>query len=400
MAPVGIADSVLDPAHPDLAGHTSQLNPGAPVTVAHGTMVASVAAGALNGTGVTGVLPGATVVSYGMPDEFGCSDSVNAIISLARANVRAINASYGSFTPCYAEYAAIVRAYGAGSLVIAASGNEFREGNPLSYPAAFPHVLSVGALAPDLSSAGFSSASMAVDVAAPGVQVPAAIPLYLDVEDGSQDGVTTADGTSFAAPMATAAVAAVISNRPRLSISQVADLLRFSARDVWNPGYDTDTGFGLIDIRAALAARAPADDPLEPNNSIAEVDGRIFDGADSPIWRGYRRSSLRARVDSFKDPVDVYRARVPAKAAFKITLRPLSRNQDPDLFVFDSRARNLSERRTRIDQSVRGAGRTDSVSLVNAAGDPRSMYVVVTVPEEAKYADADYVMTFSRRSRR
>lgn len=399
-APIGIADSFLDAGHPDLAGHTFQANPGGPVTLAHGTQVASIAAGAANGSGVVGVTPGAAVVAYGMPEEFSCSDSVNAITALATQNVRVINVSYGTTEPCYAEYAAVIQAFAAGSLVVAAAGNEFREGNPAVFPAAFPHVLSVAGLNPDLSSAEFSSASMAVDVAAPGVQVPAAVPTHLDTEDGTPDGVTTVDGTSFAAPMASAVAAAVVSNRPSLSIGQVADAVRYSARDVGKNGYDTDTGYGLVDLQAALTITAPPADPLEPNDSIAEVDGTVFDGPDRHVWRGSGNRTIRASVDSVKDPVDVYRARVPGKAALKILLRPLARNQDPDLYVFESRARRLSERRTLIDRSVRGAGRTDSVLLVNRAGDARSMYVAVTVPEEAKYANADYTVQFSRRKRR
>ena len=62
------------------------------------------------------------------------------------------------------------------------------------------HVVSVGALNPDDTSAEFSTANRNVDLAAPGVQVPAATPLGLDTSDGLQDGYELVDGTSFAAP--------------------------------------------------------------------------------------------------------------------------------------------------------------------------------------------------------
>ena len=81
-------------------------------------------------------------------------------------------------------------AFAKGSLVVAASGNEFAQGNPVIFPAAYPHVLSVASLDPTLKSSGFSSANAAVDVAAPGVDVPVATPAAFDTEDGVVDGVT------------------------------------------------------------------------------------------------------------------------------------------------------------------------------------------------------------------
>ena len=42
--------------------------------------------------------------------------------------------------------------------------------------------------------------------------------------------------------------------RPDLNADQVAQILRLSARDVATPGYDTATGYGILDLAAALAS--------------------------------------------------------------------------------------------------------------------------------------------------
>ena len=122
-ARIGVLDTYADPTHPDLAGHIVTLpGPGTTVTHAHGTMVSSAAAGALNGFGVTGVYPGAQIVNYPVTETPRCSDSANGIRALAEQQVGVIVASYGFTEPCAAEYEAIAVAYGVGTMVVAASG--------------------------------------------------------------------------------------------------------------------------------------------------------------------------------------------------------------------------------------------------------------------------------------
>ena len=81
-----------------------------------------------------------------------------------------INLSFGTPSDCATLFGAVQVAFAKGSLVVAAAGNEFAQGNPVIFPAAYPHVLSVASLDPTLTSSGFSSANAAVDIAAPGVE--------------------------------------------------------------------------------------------------------------------------------------------------------------------------------------------------------------------------------------
>ena len=55
---------------------------------------------------------------------------------------------------------------------------------------------------------------------------------------------------------------------PTLTASQLADILRHSARDIGAPGFDEMSGWGIVDIPAALAATPGAIDPSEPNDDI------------------------------------------------------------------------------------------------------------------------------------
>ena len=72
------------------------------------------------------------------------------------------------------------------------------------------------------------------------------------------------------------------------------------------------------------------------------MDGRIFANRDPVVYDGRpRRTSLRARLDQFEDPADVYRVRFPPRSRTRITAVPSY--GDVDLAVFGGGARNTSE---------------------------------------------------------
>jgi hypothetical protein len=371
---IAVVDDLVDVAHPDLTGNTRQLNPG-PILAAHGTQVASAAAGLFNGFGVVGVFPGAPILSVGLPLQIRCSDAANGILEAANRGAKVINLSFGSQSDCATMFGAVQIAFAKGSLVVAASGNEFAQGNPVIFPAAYPHVLSVSSLDPTLRSSGFSSANAAVDVAAPGVAIPVATPGAFDTADGVPDGVTLASGTSFAAPIVSGAAAWLATARGDLSNGQLADVLRRSARDIPPAGYDRDTGFGLINMGAALALPAPARDVLEPNDGISFVNGSVFAQPDPYVWRGSGRRTLGGSADKVEDPFDVYRIRLPARSRARIRLRPSFGN--PDLFIFRSSARSIDDSRHIIARSRKPTARTDAVTIRNAGRTARRFYVAI-----------------------
>ena len=91
--------------------------------------MASAAAGAFNGAGVLGVFPGAPILSIGLPQPTGAFDAADAILAAAAAGAKVINLSFGSAEDCTTMFGAAQIAYSKGSLVVAAAGNEFAQGN-------------------------------------------------------------------------------------------------------------------------------------------------------------------------------------------------------------------------------------------------------------------------------
>jgi hypothetical protein len=391
-ATIAVVDDLADIAHPDLAGHSRQLNPG-PILGSHGTQVASAATGAFNGLGVLGVFPGAPLLSVGLPPKPTCADAANGIVAAANAGAKVLNLSFGSPVDCVTLFGAVQIAFAKGSLVVAAAGNEFAQGNPVIFPAAYPHVLSVSSLNPSLQSSAFSSANAAVDLAAPGVDVPVATPAAFD-DDGVVDGVTRASGTSFAAPIVSGAAAWLATVRGDLSNGQLADVLRRSARDVDRPGYDTNTGFGLIRMGAALALPAPPRDVLEPNDGISFVNGSVFSRPDPYVWRGSGRRTLGGSADKVEDPFDVYRIRLAPRSRARIRLRPTSGN--PDLYVFRSSAQSIDEDANIVARSRNGTMKTDAVTLRNTSRSARRFYVAIGVSSTTTALNASYNLQFQR----
>jgi len=394
---IAVVDDLADVSHPDLAGHARQLKPG-PILAPHGTQVASAAAGAFNGAGVLGVFPGAPILSIGLPQPIKCFDAADAIIAAAEAGAKVINLSFGSAEDCTTMFGAAQIAYSKGSLVVAAAGNEFAQGNLVIFPAGYPHVLSVAALDPSLRPSRFSSANAAIDVAAPGVAVPVATPAGFDTEDGVVDGVTTGSGTSFAAPIVSGAAAWLATSRRDLSNGQLADVLRHSARDVPPAGYDRNTGFGLVDLAAALALPAPVRDVHEPNDGISFVNGDWFAKPDPYVWRGSGRHRLSGSADRIEDPYDVYRIRLPRRSSARIRVRPAS--GDPDLLVFNSSAASIRETRQIVGRSRRGPLKTDAVTIRNTARVARRYYVAIVLGETGSGLNATYDLQFERTKRR
>jgi hypothetical protein len=375
---LGVLENGFDQSHPDVAGIQLDGFPDPtsdPEAVLHGTAVASVAAAPANGTGISGVWPGARTTVF--TSNGTCGDTVAALNAAVTAGARVVNMSYGfSGFGCFAHYVATQRAFGVGTVLVTAAGNEFLEGNPEDgRPATDPHVITVAALNPDLSSADFSNKGYAVDLSAPGVVVLAAVPVPLDVEDGVQDGYMYLDGTSFSSPIVAAGAAWVAAARPTLDHTQITDLIRLSTRDLGRRGWDRTFGFGVFDLPTALTDRAPASDWNEPNDDIEWINGKHFRGADSPIYKG-RPVALSARVDRLEDPIDVYRIVVPRRRSVRVTVR--ARYGNPTLEAYNPYAKTVLRRRGRIAISSHSGRRVEKLLIHNPYRRRIAAWVVVS----------------------
>jgi hypothetical protein len=234
----------------------------------HGTWMASLIVGhghAPGGSsGITGVAPGAQVLSiravtdqgdpgyrrYQHEPESRVQGHLAAAIRYATSkNVSVISMSLGYQGPSRAVREAISNALRRGIVVVASSGNSggsssARHGNaPYSFPADYPGVLGVGAVAQTGLPAGFSSANLSVQVAAPGVRVPA---------QGRDGQYWLVSGTSPACALTSGVAALIKSVHPTLAPSLVVQAITASTSHKPHGGYDEEVGFGTVDATAAL----------------------------------------------------------------------------------------------------------------------------------------------------
>jgi subtilisin family serine protease len=392
--PITIVDSGLDVRHEEFASrpNTALLNKQtfSADEEDHGTAVGSVVAAPINGMGLVGVYPDAVLRSWdASPAGILTTNAVVAgIMAAARQGAGVINLSFGGDEREPVIQRAILYAVKQGSLVVASSGNEGIVGNPLSYPASYPHVLTVAATNERGDVASFSSQSYEVDLAAPGVHIPVA-------EDSTgPNGYAKASGTSFSAPIVAGAAAWVWTLRPDLDNTQLFEVMRMSARDLAPLGFDRGTGFGILDIPRALAQAAPPPDPLEPNDDVDQVvPGGIVPGGERAITEpGKESATVSARVDRHEDPHDIYRVWVPAGR----TVTARTSGGAVDLRFFPSSARTISSRPAAV--STRPAKSADTVSFRN--GRARGVYAFVEVRPAPTTVIASYSLGVTTSARR
>lgn len=277
---VAVLDSGVNPDVSDLTGsvitgpdytglHTSPQNPGWGL---HGTWMASIIAGHGHdggADGIIGVAPKAKILSvrvipdkedpgyeaYNNEPEARIQDELaEGIMTAVKDHARVISMSIGYSAPSGAVRAAIEYAYQHGSVLVASSGNSGDNDTrhaagssgmaPVSFPAEYPGVISVGAVTSDRQPASFSSGNLSVRVAAPGQGVPA---------QGRNGLYYTVDGTSPACALVAGVAALIESRYPAISPALVAQALTSTAQQDPPGGYNMLTGFGIVDAGAALA---------------------------------------------------------------------------------------------------------------------------------------------------
>lgn len=183
-ARVLVLDTGIDANHPSLKANfekgqdfTGDSN-GSDFTdhVGHGTHVAGTIAGAMDSSGFTGVAPKAKILMGRVCSEQGCSNVAIAqgINWGIQQKVDVISMSLGGMWSTPAERSAVAAADKAGVTVVAASGNNGT--NKVSYPAALPTVIAVGAVDSSLKKADFSQWGPELSVVAPGVAVVSSVP--------------------------------------------------------------------------------------------------------------------------------------------------------------------------------------------------------------------------------
>ncbi len=145
-------------------------------TNGHGSHVSGTIAATLDERGVVGVAPQARILTGRVCGGRGCSSLgiVQGIYWGIEERVDVINMSLGGANPSRATAEAVKAADDAGVIVVAASGND-GEGR-VSFPAAHPESIAVGAVSPFLQRASFSNYGPELTIVAPGVDVLSSVP--------------------------------------------------------------------------------------------------------------------------------------------------------------------------------------------------------------------------------
>jgi subtilisin family serine protease len=302
---VAVIDSGVNPSVSDLAGSVitgpDYTHVGTPPTDphwgVHGTWMASLIAGHghAGGSGILGLAPRAKVLSIRVITDQGDpgygryhhepTGRVQRYLAAAiryavRHRVGVINMSVGYGEPSRPVRSALQYAYSHNVVVLASAGNSGRPAAshaPYSFPADYPGVISVAAVKPTDAPANFSSNNLSVQLAAPGVRVPA---------QGQDGAYWLVSGTSPACAL-TAGVAALIKAAyPRLPAPLVAMALTTSTRNRPPGGYDQDVGFGTVDAAAALAAarRLSAEPPAAGLAAAVHLGGGKAAVPDPPVF--------------------------------------------------------------------------------------------------------------------
>jgi hypothetical protein len=391
--PLTIVDDGIDTTHREFAARRiTFLNDHeiVPLDDFHGTMMASVAAAPLDGVGVAGLYPHANL-RIADTGEGNCSTILAAVHAAVAHSPSVINMSWGFSPPtCLAIYDELLRGLAAGSLPVSATGNMRLQYSLPSVPAIWPHVVTAGSTGLAGRVSYFSSEGMGIDLAAPGEAIMVATPPWYDTS-----GYVEVEGTSFSAAIVSAASAWLMTRRP-MHVTQLAELLRLTARNVGAPGWDQDTGYGILDLPAALRRPLPAVDALEPNDDVNQVKtSGVFKDAAAPLTRpGLERASVRARLDNQEDPVDVYRLYIPGARKLKFRVVPSS-NVDLEVFRANAHSCYYKNRRHALRGSLVGGsyrpGRApETYELTNARSGGRYYYACVykrrDLPHTASYS--------------
>ena len=180
----------------------------------------------------------------------------DSLIVQVSPGARVINMSLGGSGDNALVRSAVSAATEAGSLIIAAAGNSSTY-LPF-YPAAYPEVLSVAALGPDLQLTGYTNVGPNVSLAAPGGDFRNCCGGGGGVLSTTYNFVTHTpnyayySGTSMAAPHVTGVAALVLAANPSMTNTQLRQRLQSTAVDVGAPGRDDRYGYGVVNAYNAV----------------------------------------------------------------------------------------------------------------------------------------------------
>lgn len=267
---VAVLDTGIDLTHPDLKNVVSSyIHDGAGATdiIGHGTHVAGIIAAEINNNiGIAGICKPDLMIWKIFGDTPDAADGefyVDTVmyqraLNAARQNgVKVVNLSIGGTFRDRTEEMLLKRLMDSGTLVVAAMGNEFEDGNPKEYPGGFAGVFAVGATTRNNQRASFSNTGKHIDIAAPGQGILSTLPMQPSlVRDTDETQYASWSGTSMATPHAAAGAALVFAKNPGITAKQVAAKLKAAATKIpamKGKKTTSEFGAGLLNLPSALS---------------------------------------------------------------------------------------------------------------------------------------------------
>lgn len=263
---LAILDSGIDRTHPEFAnrvqtGYDFVNNDNDPNDdLGHGTACAGIAAAAgNNGQGIAGVAWGVRILPVKVLNSMNRATNTSVVDGLTYAadfGADVISMSFG-VAATSALLTAVNYAYGLDCLMVAATGNQ--NASSVEYPAAYDHVIAVGALSPcnerksPTSCDGMnwgSNYGTELDLLAPGVLIHTTDIRGAGGYDAG-DYATGFYGTSAATPFV-AGIAALARSQVTWSNDQITSILMQSCDDLGAQNWDQETGWGRINTYAVM----------------------------------------------------------------------------------------------------------------------------------------------------
>jgi subtilisin family serine protease len=252
---VAVIDTGVDSEHPDLEGVISEeqnfTSGPAEDTEGHGTHVIGIIAALRdNAIGIAGACQSRKIMSLKALGPYDGPGYYRAIKHATDNGAKVINLSLGGEYDATEELL-IGRAIEEGVVVVAAMGNEFRAGNPTSYPAAIDGVIAVGATTKSDARAKFSNTGRHITIVAPGVDILSTIPTYPCTLSSATE-YDSWDGTSMATPFVAAAAALILANSPEATVDDVRRALVRGADRIGSRRFSENFGYGRLNIWRSL----------------------------------------------------------------------------------------------------------------------------------------------------